>query len=182
MKIVPYPEDNFLEILQYRNALLLSARKDKKPGKFKDQNNRTGNTPFVEMELVRVTLVKSFDYYKALSHPFSRAAYMMFVISEVHPYLDGNGRMARVMMNAELSAAGQTKIIIPTIYREDYLGGLRRMTRQRDTAVYIRMLERAQAFSDTLLGDDMASMEDTLHKSNAFQESNEGVLNCGIIE
>lgn len=56
------------------------------------------------------------------------------------------------------------------------------MTRHRDTAVYIRMLERAQAFSHTLLGDDMASMEDTLHKSNAFQESNEGVLNCGIIE
>ena len=28
--------------------------------------------------------------------------FMMFMISEIHPFLDGNGRLARVMMNAEL--------------------------------------------------------------------------------
>jgi len=30
---------------------------------------------------------------------------MMFLVSEVHPFLDGNGRIARVMMNAELILA-----------------------------------------------------------------------------
>ena len=101
---------------------------------------------------------------------------MMFVVSEVHPFLDGNGRIARVMMNAELSTANQTKIIIPTVYREDYLGGLRRLTRNNDPKVYTRMLERAQAFSDTLLGNDMEALEVVLRASNAFTESNEGVL------
>ncbi len=176
MKIVPYSGDDFLKILQYRHAILLSARKDKNPGKFKDKNNQAGDTSFVDMELVRGTLLQSFDFYKALTHPFSKAAYVMFVVSEVHPFLDGNGRMARVMMNAELSTANQTKIIIPTVYREDYLGGLRRLTRSNDPKVYIRMLERAQAFSDTIFGSDMNSMEDMLRKSNAFRESNEGVL------
>ena len=38
------------------------------------------------------------------------------------------------------------------------------------------MLNRAQAFSDTLLGDDMVAMEDVIQQSNAFKESNEGVL------
>ncbi len=152
MKIVPYSAENFLEILQYRHAILLSARTDKKPGKFKDKNNQAGDTNFVEMELVRGTLLQSFDFYKALAHPFAKAAYMMFVVSEVHPFLDGNGRIARVMMNAELSTANQTKIIVPTVYREDYLGGLRRLTRNNDPKVYIRMLERAQAFSHTMFG------------------------------
>ena len=176
MKIVPATKEELVEILQYRHQILLSARKDKKPGKFKDKNNRAGDTSFVAMELVTGTLYKSFDYYQALIHPFAKAAYIMFVISEVHPFLDGNGRIARVMMNAELSTASQTKIIIPTVYREDYLGGLRKLTRNQDPSVYIRMLNRAQAFSDTLLGDDMVAMEDVLQQSNAFKESNEGVL------
>lgn len=176
MKLVPYSGENFLEILQYRHAILLSARKDKKPGKFKDKNNKAGDTSFVDMGLVRGTLLQSFDFYKTLSHPFAKAAYMMFIVNEVHPFLDGNGRLARVMMNAELSTANQTKIIVPTVYREDYLGGLRRLTRNNDPKVYIRMLGRAHAFSDTLSGNDMDVMEDMLRKSNSFKESNEGVL------
>ena len=176
MKIVPYSAENLLEILQYRHEILLSAREDKKPGKFKDKNNRAGDTSFVDMELVRGTLLQSFDFYKALVHPFAKASYIMFVVSEVHPFLDGNGRLARIMMNAELSMAQQTKIIIPTVYREDYLGALRRLTRNNDPKVYIRMLQRAHAFSDTLLANDMESMEEVLRKSNAFKESKEGVL------
>lgn len=176
MATVPTTKEEFVTILKYRHKLLLSARKDKKPGKFKDKNNRAGHTAFVDMELVTGTLYKSFDYYQALTHPFSRAAYIMFVVSEVHPFLDGNGRVARVMMNAELSHVKQTKIIIPTVYREDYLGGLRKLTRNQDPSIYISMLERAQAFSDTLVADDMDAMEEVLHKSNAFKESSEGVL------
>nr|AOE12651.1 Fic family protein [uncultured bacterium] len=176
MKIVPSSKEAFINILKYRHQILLSAREDKKPGKFKDKNNRAGNTSFVDMELVIGTLHKSFDYYQALTHPFAKAVYMMFVISEVHPFLDGNGRLARVMMNAELSSAAQSKIIIPTVYREDYLGGLRRLSRHQDADVYIRMLSRAQTFSHTLLGNDMSAMESVLQQSNAFAESNQGVL------
>tara|TARA_R110000851_G_scaffold3114_3_gene12676 strand:- start:54776 stop:56257 length:1482 start_codon:yes stop_codon:yes gene_type:complete len=176
MKIVPYSGENLLDILQYRHEILLSARTDKNPGKFKNKNNQAGNTSFVAMELVRGTLLQSFDFYKALVHPFAKAAYIMFVVSEAHPFLDGNGRMARVMMNAELSSAGHTKIIIPTVYREDYLGALRRLTRNNDPKVYIRMLDRAQAFSHTLDAAEMQEVEAALQKSNAFKESNEGVL------
>ena len=74
-----------------------------------------------------------------MQEPFSKAAYIMFIISEIHPFLDGNGRIARVMMNAELVKAKQTRIIIPTVYRDDYLGSLRKLTRNDETAVYIRM-------------------------------------------
>lgn len=176
MKITPYSAENLIEILQYRHAILLSAREDKKPGKFKDKNNQAGDTSFVDMELVRGTLIQSFDFYRALTHPFSKAAYIMFVVSEIHPFLDGNGRMARVMMNAELSSAGQSKIIIPTVYREDYLGALRRLTRNNDPSDYIRMLEYAHAFSNTIFGTDMEAMEINLRKSNAFKESDLAVL------
>jgi fido (protein-threonine AMPylation protein) len=91
----------------------LAARKSKKPRQIKDRNNRAGETHFVDHTLVKGTLVKGFDYYQALVHPFAKAAFMMFMISEVHPFLDGNGRISRIMMNAEFMTKNQTRNIIP---------------------------------------------------------------------
>jgi Fic family protein len=176
MIITPKSPVEFLNILSYRHKTLLSAREDKNPGKFKDKNNFAGNTAFVDFNLVKGTLIQSFDFYKALEHPFSKATYMMFVLSEVHPFLDGNGRVARVMMNAELVTAGQSKIIIPTVFRDDYMGALRRLTRQGDSDPYIRMLQRAHEFSENIFGDDMNEMQEYLKQCNAFLEHTEAHL------
>jgi Fic family protein len=67
----------------------------------------------------------------------------MFMVTEVHPFLDRNGRIACVLMNAELSSKGFSKIIIPTVYREDYMGALKKLTKQRDADSYIRMMLRS---------------------------------------
>lgn len=176
MSIIPANANELLKIIQYRHEILLSARISKKPGQFKNVNNQAGDTYFVDFNLVRGTLIEAFSFYQALTDPFSKAAYMMFMISEVHPFLDGNGRIARVMMNAELVAAGQTRIIIPTVYRDDYLGALRRLTRNNDPDVYIRMLQRAQEFSATLNGETMDTLEAKLQASNAFKEHDEARL------
>jgi len=157
-------------MLRYRHRALMSARPTKNPGEFKDRNNRAGDIEFVHHTLVRGTLIRGFDFYRALKHPFARAAYMMFMVSEVHPFLDGNGRLARVMMNAELTSEGQTKIIIPTVFREDYLGALRQLTRRHEPDTFIRMLQRAQQFSATITGEDMDAMQRVLEVSSAFKE------------
>ncbi|MEO5889158.1 MAG: Fic family protein [Ferruginibacter sp.] len=176
MNIIPGNPEELLAILLYRHKILLSARTSKKPGELKDKNNRAGETHFVDHKLVKGTLIKGFDFYQALTDPFARAAYMMFLISEVHPFLDGNGRTARVMMNAELVKQGQSKIIIPTVYRDDYMGTLRLLTRSQDPSAYIRMLLRAQEFSATIVGDDMDEMQKHLEASNAFKEHNEAKM------
>jgi len=176
MNITPATPEQILEILLYRHQVLLSARLSKKPGQFKDKNNRAGETHFVDHTLVKGTLIKGFDFYQALTDPFSKAIYIMFLISEVHPFLDGNGRIARVMMNAELVKQRQSKIIIPTVYRDDYVGALRRLTRQRDPVAYVRMMLRAHEFSATIIGDDMDAMEKHLEASNAFKEHDKAKL------
>jgi Fic family protein len=176
MELTPNSSEDLIKILKYRHQIILSAREDKNPGLFKTKNNFAGNTAFVDLNLVNGTLIKSFDFYQALRHPFAKAAYMMFVVSEVHPFLDGNGRIARVMMNSELVRAGHSKIIVPTVYRDDYLGALRRLTRDRDPKPYVRMLNRAQEFSFTIQGESMKEMQNILEASNAFLEHNEGVL------
>jgi Fic family protein len=40
---------------------------------------------------------------------------MMFMISEVHPFLDRNGRITRIMMNTEFVATMQTRIRTPDL-------------------------------------------------------------------
>jgi fido (protein-threonine AMPylation protein) len=176
MNQTPSTHEELLKILQYRHHILLEARKSKKPGQFKDKNNRAGETHFVDFNLVRGTLIKGFDYYQVLKEPFAKAAYIMFMISEVHPFLDGNGRIARVMMNAELVKAKQSKIIIPTVYRDDYLGALRLLTRQQNPIAYVNMLQRAQEFSATIKANDMNDAEIQLEACNAFKEHDEAIL------
>ena len=176
MSILPNSPDQLLQLLRERHAILLSARKTKSPGEFKDKNNRAGTTEFVDKELVPGTLKKGFEWYTLLQHPFAKAAYMMFMISEVHPFLDGNGRIARVMMNAELSSKGLSKIIIPTVYREDYMGALKKLTKQRDADAYIRMMLRSWEFSSYIHDDNLDEMEKYLTACNAFLSHKEGYL------
>lgn len=176
MQITPASPDELLQILQYRHKILLSARKDKNPGEFKDRDNYAGSTKFVETALVKGSLLQGFNFYQALKAPFARAIYMMFLISEVHPFLDGNGRIARAMMNAELTKEGESKIIIPNVYRDDYIGALRKLTRQSDPDPYIRMMERAHQFSANVFGEDLEVMQVYLESCNAFLEHTEGKL------
>lgn len=176
MSTVPKTSDELISILQYRHKTLLSSREDKNPGKFKDKNNFAGQTTFVDVTLVRGTLIKGFEFYSALNNPFAKAVYIMFMISEIHPFLDGNGRIARIMMNAELVSAKQSKIIIPNVFREDYILTLRRLTRQSDPEPYIRMLSRAHEFSSTIYGNSMDEIQTKLEQSNAFLLPEEGNL------
>lgn len=170
MQIVPANSQELTDILRRRHAVLLSGRPDLEPGRFKEKNNRAGNTEFVDSKLVRGTLDAGFGFYAALTSPVAKAIYMMFFISEIHPFNDGNGRMARVMMNAELFRAGEAKIIVPTVYREDYLLSLRKLSRQGNPDAYIRVMNRLHGFSYKLYGLDFDGMEAYLQRCNAFED------------
>lgn len=173
---VPQSETHLLKLLLQRHGRLMEARKDKLPGQFKNIVNRAGNTIFVKPDEVRGTLSKGFFFYQQLREGIARAIYMMFMIAEVHPFIDGNGRIARIMMNAELDAADQSRIIIPTVYRDDYLLSLRRLSRQQDPAPYVKMLRIAQKFTASLPFDDYHQAYSMLKASNAFLEPTEGKL------
>lgn len=163
-------------ILRRRHEILMTARPEKMPGEFRAQAVFAGATAFVEPDLLVGTLRRGFELFRSLHEPFTRAAFMMFLVSEVHPFLDGNGRIARIMTNAELVSEGQHRIIIPTVYREDYLLALRSLTRRGRTDPYIRMMDRAQEFVSRIDVRDMDTALTTLRASNAFSEPSEARL------
>ncbi len=176
MSRVPRSAENLIELLKSRHAILLAGRPDKGPGRFKETINRAGETVFVAPELVTGTLYKGFELYRALEDPLAKSMFMMFLIAEVHPFTDGNGRIARIMLNAELVHGHRCRIIIPTVYREDYLLALRALTRQGNTVPYIRMLSRAQEFTSQIDCNDYEATLTTLRQANAFLDPSEGKL------
>jgi Fic family protein len=146
-RVVPENITDLEIILKGRHQKMLARRSEAMPGKFKEKPNRAGNTHFVIPELVLGTLEKGFSLYKNLPPGLARAIYMMFFIGEVHPFADGNGRIARIMMNSELHACGLSTIIIPTVYRDDYLLALRAFSRRNREGPLVKMLQLAHKFS-----------------------------------
>ena len=176
MRRTPQTAEELIEILQERHRVMMAARPDRDPGMFKMKNNHAGDTHFVDYTLVRGTLMKGFEYYQALESPFAKALFMLFMISEVHPFNDGNGRISRIMMNAELVHADQSKIIIPTVFREDYLNALRRLTRKGDPSVIVRAISRVRQFSANITGEDFVATKEYLEKCYAFKDGDGYIL------
>jgi hypothetical protein len=70
----------------------------------------------------------------------------------------------------------RARIVIPTVYREDYLLALRALTRQSNTDPYIRMLDRAQEFTARIDFDDFDRALAQLREADTFREPHEGRL------
>jgi hypothetical protein len=176
MSKVPTSIKEHIDLLTARHATILAGRPDKMPGQFKTIDNRAGNKIFVQPDLVAGTLKETMPIYDSVPVGLARAILMMFICSEIHPFLDGNGRLARIMMNAELVSTNICRIIIPTIFREDYLLALKKLSKTGDPNAYIRMLDRAQAFTASIDFSDYERALAQLTKSNAFLEPYEGKL------
>ncbi len=133
--------------LRHQHAVVMAGHPDRRPGEYKTVHNQAGNTMFVAPELVDGTLRAGLNVADTLDTAWERAVMTMFVVADVHPFVDGNGRAARLAMNDELTAGGQHRIIIPTALRYDYLAGLRRLTRNDDPEVYIKTLRFAHDYT-----------------------------------
>ena len=171
MRQVPRSADELLELLVARHRTIMELRPDKAPGHFKTIANRAGATLFVAPELAEGTLRAGYELASGLADAFARAAYMMFLVSEVHPFLDGNGRVARVMMNAELITAQQIPIIIPTVFRGEYLGALKNATNNSSFNALVAVLDFAHRYTAQVDFASRASADRDLTRTNAFLES-----------
>ena len=170
MSRLPATFEELLVLLKSRHAQIMEGRPEKGPGRFKTEANRAGLTFFVSPELVEGTLAKGFEIYRSITVPLHRAVFMMFLVAEVHPFADGNGRAARLMMNAELVAAGESRIIVPTVYRNNYLVSLKALSQNGITGALPRMLDFAQRYTAAV---DFSSMERArfiLERTNAFAD------------
>lgn len=174
MRRLPGSYEEFERLLKGRHATIMAGRPSERPGEFKLKGNQAGSTSFVHPDDVKGTLRRGFEIYRRLDQPLDRATFMMFLVSEVHPFKDGNGRVARVMMNAELVAAGEARIIIPIIFRSNYLEGLKALSLNDRPETILRALDFAQRYVAQMHWDDFRTTLHVLKSTNAFMRPEEG--------
>jgi Fic family protein len=65
-------------------------------------------------------------------HPVMLAAYAHKRLVDIHPFTDGNGRCARLLMNLILVNKGYQIITIPPILRNEYISSLRTAQKEKN--------------------------------------------------
>lgn len=146
----PRGPDELEDFLRSAHRLLMGGRAEVAPGEYKERSNRAGMTFFVHPDLVRGTLREGWVILDTLPSGLARAIFAMFLVAEVHPFADRNGRVARLLMNAELSAQRLCRVMIPLPYRDEYMSALRALSQNDQPTPLWRMLERAQRWASLM--------------------------------
>ena len=160
-----------LQQLRARHADQMHERPEVGPGEFKTHANRAGNTEFVNPRWVRGTLVEGSRLLLTVPEGTARALLAMFLVSEVHPFTDGNGRLARLVMNAELSVVNSCRIIVPTLFREEYLDCLRVLTREGNPHPFLEAMQFIHAWTASFDYENLDQVIESMAACNAFEKS-----------
>lgn len=168
---VPPPEAPFVPGLQARHRAMLGRRPEANPGEIKMQTNFAGTTQFVLPAFVQGTLQEGSLLALSVPEGLARAIYYAFLVSEVHPFDDGNGRLSRLTMNAELSRVGLCRIIIPTLFHPQYVDCQRALTRSDHPDGFIKALVFAARWCASFDYSDLRRLVDAMRATHAFEES-----------
>ncbi|MFS2006889.1 Fic family protein [Duganella sp. CT11-25] len=85
-------------------------------------------------------LIRWYDAESARMHPILRAARLHLDFVGIHPFIDGNGRTARLLLNLELIKAGYPAIVLPVQRRLAYYKALDAAQMDGDTAPFVDLV------------------------------------------
>jgi prophage maintenance system killer protein len=93
-------------------------------------------------EAVRELMPTLFDLLADESDPAVRVVLGHFVFVYIHPYMDGNGRMGRFLMNVMLAAGGYPWTVVPVQRRDDYMAALEVASVRQDITPFAEFLAK----------------------------------------
>ena len=91
-------------------------------------------------EAVRDSMPAFFELLKNEPDAGVRAVLGHFVFVYIHPYMDGNGRIARFLMNAMLISGGYDWTVVPLERRGEYMAALEKASVDEDITDFAKFL------------------------------------------
>jgi Fic family protein len=116
---------------QIRNLhrLVLKNIDDENAGRYRQLNVTIAGARHVPPDMLLVpqqmaALIQWYDTAAVALHPVARAAKLHLDFVKIHPFIDGNGRTARLLLNLELMKSGFPAIVLPVERRLAYYNAL----------------------------------------------------------
>lgn len=116
------------------HALFYSGIDEERAGRYRDGQVFITGTEYLPPTAEEVpgqmeALVDELNAKKDTLHPVELAAYAHRRLVDIHPFQDGNGRTARLLMNLILCNRGYCLVSIPPVLRHDYITALQQAQR-----------------------------------------------------
>jgi hypothetical protein len=93
-------------------------------------------------DAVRDAMPAFFDLLREEPHPAVRVVLGHFIFVHIHPYMDGNGRVGRFLMNTMMASGGYPWTVIPVTDRNAYVNALEKASVGEDIAPFADFLAR----------------------------------------
>lgn len=135
-------------VIRDLHYIILKSIDNKNAGEYRQSNviiSGSKHKP-VEHFLVRERMEELVDWYKDnkdKKHPIELASEFHFRFVYIHPFIDGNGRTARLLMNLILLRNGYPITVIRTEDRDRYMRALEEASTQGKLNDFIKIIEEA---------------------------------------
>jgi Fic family protein len=110
----------------------------------------------VNVDAVRDVMPVLFELISEEPEASVRAVLGHFIFVYIHPYMDGNGRMGRFLMNALLTSGGYQWMVIPVQQRDDYMNALEMASVQQNIVPFAKFI--AHLVKSTMEGNPVAEL------------------------
>ena len=124
-------DNNELSEIDIKNihAIVLKGIDNENAGRYRTENVIISGASHIPPDAIIVPesmekLIYRYDEWKEKYHPIIVAALLHAEFVKIHPFIDGNGRTARLLMNFEVMKNGYPPIIIKNEERHKYYDAL----------------------------------------------------------
>lgn len=141
------------KLIKNTHKNIMAGFDTKNPGEYRQTSvfilGSTHKPPSSEKVLKEMAKLISFYNNNKNTHPVELASYMHIAFEAIHPFMDGNGRTGREVMNFILQKNNYCRAIINLENRETYISLLERLQESKEyfkftKFVYSCLLERSK--------------------------------------
>ena len=140
----PITEWNIKNIHQ----LVLKEIDDDNAGRYRDENIKIKGATHIPPDYLIVPelmekLIINYEDWKKY-HPIIRAALLHGELVKIHPFVDGNGRTSRLVMNLSLMNSGYLPVIVKKEKRLEYYNALDKAHTTRDYTDFVKLVNELE--------------------------------------
>lgn len=130
------------------HKLVLKEIDDKNAGKYRDENVRIKGAAHIPPDYLIIPelmekLVINYEDWKKY-HPIIRAALLHGELVKIHPFVDGNGRTSRLVMNLSLMNSGYLPVIVKKEKRLEYYNALDKAHTTGDYTDFVKLVNELE--------------------------------------